>query len=254
MPAYDEAAVRAATHVLTGRRVAEVRGPKGWDHLALATGRARPAPAGKDAGGATLVVPELLPLTEIRAEFSLTWESIRAAERYGVDLDTGPVEQAARDVALAEERLVYQGGPGTPGLLGAKGSPAVPARDWGKAGQAVTDLLAAVERLDAAGVGGPYAAVVDADRYFAYQGATAEGGAYPAAKLLGGTVREVFRSPVLQGGAVLSLRGGDAVITLGGDLTVRYRWHDGASVHFICVETVAVQLLTAEAVCVLRGR
>jgi uncharacterized linocin/CFP29 family protein len=61
----------------------------------------------------------------------------------------------------------------------------------------------------------------------------------------------VHRSGVLTGGAVFSLRGGDFVITVGGDLTVGYRWHDVEALHLFCLETVAAQLLTPEAVCLL---
>jgi uncharacterized linocin/CFP29 family protein len=53
------------------------------------------------------------------------------------------------------------------------------------------------------------------------------------------------------GGAVVSLRGGDFIITVGGDLTVGYRWHDVDAVHLFCVETIASQLITPDAVCVL---
>ena len=61
----------------------------------------------------------------------------------------------------------------------------------------------------------------------------------------------VHRSQVITGGAVVSLRGGDFIITVGGDLTVGYRWHDVEAVNLFCVETVASQLITPDAVCVL---
>jgi uncharacterized linocin/CFP29 family protein len=52
---------------------------------------------------------------------------------------------------------------------------------------------------------------------------------------------------------VFSTRGGDFVLTVGGDLGVGYRLHDREAVHFFCVETIAVQTVTPEAVCVLEG-
>ena len=38
---------------------------------------------------------------------------------------------------------------------------------------------------------------------------------------------------------------------VGGDLSVGYRWHDEKAVHLFCAESVAAQVLTPEAVCVL---
>jgi len=62
----------------------------------------------------------------------------------------------------------------------------------------------------------------------------------------------VHRSPVLRdGGAVFSARGGDFVITVGGDLATGYRWHDRESIHLFCAETLAAQTMTPEAVCLL---
>ena len=62
----------------------------------------------------------------------------------------------------------------------------------------------------------------------------------------------VHRSPVLRdAGAVFSTRGGDFVITVGGDLSAGYRWHDRESIHLFCAETIAAQTMTPDAVCVL---
>ena len=44
----------------------------------------------------------------------------------------------------------------------------------------------------------------------------------------------------------------DFLITVGGDFTIGYRAHDETAVHLFCVETVAAQVLTPEAVCLIR--
>ena len=56
----------------------------------------------------------------------------------------------------------------------------------------------------------------------------------------------------LRGGGS-STRGGDFVLTVGGDLAVGYRLHDREAVHLFCVETIAPQTVTPEAVCVLEA-
>jgi uncharacterized linocin/CFP29 family protein len=40
---------------------------------------------------------------------------------------------------------------------------------------------------------------------------------------------------------------------VGGDLATGYRLHDRDAVHLFCVETVAPQTVTPEAVCILEG-
>jgi uncharacterized linocin/CFP29 family protein len=100
-------------------------------------------------------------LSEIRQDFSLSWATIDAFERGARVLDTMPAEQAAREVALAEDDLAFHGGSGSTGFLGGSDGPRVNLGDWSSAGQVAADLLSAVSQLDAAGIAGPYATVLD---------------------------------------------------------------------------------------------
>ena len=50
----------------------------------------------------------------------------------------------------------------------------------------------------------------------------------------------------------VATRGGDFLATVGGDFAIGYRAHDTEAVHLFCVETIAAQLLTPEAVCLIR--
>ena len=97
----------------------------------------------------------------------------------------------------------------------------------------------------------PAREVLSPSGYFAYLRSMSEGG-YPAARQLERVLAAVHRSTVLrEAGAVFSTRGGDFVITVGGDLSVGYRQHDRDAVHLMCVETIAGQVETPGAVCVL---
>jgi uncharacterized linocin/CFP29 family protein len=89
-------------------------------------------------------------------------------------------------------------------------------------------------------------------RHHAYLRASDDG--YPASRHLKETLAAVHRSAVIKDcGAVFSTRGGDLMLTVGGDLSVGYRAHDAEAVHLFCVETVAAQTVGADAVCVLGG-
>jgi len=249
--ALDEAAAQAARHVLTGRRVATFDGPKGWEYTAVRLGTV--TPCATQEGTAVVCMPELVLLAEIRADFTLPWSLVEVFERGAPTLDTEAAETAAREVALAEDRLVLYGDPVGAGFLTSTKSPRIQIGDWKQTHQLIADLVQAVETLDAAAIPGPYEAVLSASRYYTYMQATTEAG-YPASRTVEKVLKAVHRSPVLRdGGAVFSMRGGDFVITVGGDLAPGYRWHDRESIHLFCAETLAPQMINPEAVCLLLG-
>ena len=244
----DEAVTDMARRTLAARRVASFEGPRGWNHVAVALGTVTSRKTRE--GQAVVSRPDVALLDEIRAGFSMPWTTIEALDRGAPALETGAAEAAAREAALAEDRLAFYGEPGGEGFLSSKQSPRIKAGDWDKPGQVVADLVKAVERLDASGVPGPYEAVLPLARYYAYRGAADDG--YPAGRHLKEILKAVHRSAVIkEAGALFSTRGGDFVITVGGDLSVGYRAHDAESVHLFCVETLAVQTLGPEAVCIL---
>jgi uncharacterized linocin/CFP29 family protein len=249
--ALDEAIAQAARHVLSGRRVATFDGPKGWDHTAVRLGTMTPCRSRE--GAAVVCVPEVVLLHEIRADFSVPWTAIEVFDRGAPALETKPAELAAREVALAEDRVVLYGDPAGDGFLSAKDSPRVAAQDWGKPGQLVADLLKAVEALDGLGISGPYEAVLAPARYYAYLQAVDDGG-YPVARQLKEFISAVHRSVVVKdAGALFSTRGGDFVLTVGGDLAAGYRQHDRDAIHLFCTETVAPQTVSPEAVCLVEA-
>jgi uncharacterized linocin/CFP29 family protein len=250
--AIDDQVVDTARHVMAARRIADFEGPHGWNHVASRLGSHRSLKSEKTT--ASLSVPDVILLTDIRAEFSLTWADIEAYERGAAVLPTDPAEDAARAVALAEDYLLFYGRDGAKGFLNGEGSPRLVLGDWNAPGQADQDLLAAVEKLDSKGIQGPYDLVLDSAYYYAFFRATAEGGGYPVSRELKDVLGKVHRSHVITGGALISMRGDDLIMTVGGDLTVGYRSHDREAVHFFCVESVAGELVTPEAVCLLESK
>jgi uncharacterized linocin/CFP29 family protein len=246
----DEAVVGMARRTMAARRVATFEGPRGWNHVAVALGTVTADQTAE--GQAAVAMPDVVLLAEIRAGFSLPWATIEAVDRGAPALDAAAAEAAAREVALAEDRLAFYGLPGADGFLTSTLSPRVTVGDWDRAGQPVADVLKAIERLDGGGIPGPYEMVLAAPRYYAYLRAANEG--YPASRQLRDILAAVHRSAVIKdAGALFSTRGGDFVLTVGGDLSTGYRAHDAAAVHLFCVETVAAQVLGPDAVCLLGG-
>jgi uncharacterized linocin/CFP29 family protein len=249
--ALDEAVVQSAKHILAGRRIATFDGPRGWDHVATRLGTMTPCRSPE--GHATVCVPDVVLMLEVRVDFSLPWAAIENFERGAPVLDTGAAETAARELALAEDRIVFYGDPAGSGFLGSRKSSHVSAHDWTKPGQVAADLIKAVETLDLAGIPGPYEAVLPPARYYAYLQGVDDAG-YPVARQLRDVLAAVHRSSIVrEAGAVFSARGDDFVITVGGDLATGYRLHDRDAVHLFCVETLAPQTVTPEAVCILEA-
>jgi uncharacterized linocin/CFP29 family protein len=247
--ALDEAIVQTARHEMAARHLGQVEGPKGWEHVGARVGTMRPCRTPESK--AAVCVPEVVLLAELRVEFSVPWSAIEAFERGAPTLDARPAEVAAREIALAEDVLLFYGEPIGSGFLTSKESPRVQIGDWSRPGQLLSDLLDAVQLLDTSGIPGPYEAVLPTGRYYAYAKAVSEGG-YPTERHLRTLLRGVHRSSVMrEAGVVYSTRGGDAVITVGGDLSVGYREHDRDAVHLMCVETLAGQMLTPQALCLL---
>ena len=247
----DDIAGAMFKQTVVGRRITDFDGPRGWNHVATQLGTFKPAQTPKSSGKVRFSIPDVLLLTELRADFQIPWADIDIFERVGPTLESKSIEDAAKETALAEDAVLFYGTSMSPGLLKHPDTPRVALSDWSLPGRVVTDLLAAVQKLDTAGVKGPYEAVLSSQHYYSYLRQTGDGGVYPAAKQLGIVIEKVHHSPAIEGAVLLSTRGGDFLTTVGGDFTVGYRWHDETAVHLFCVETIAAQLLTPEALCVI---
>src|SRR5712691_8078201 len=193
---------------VVGRRITDFDGPRGWNHVATQLGTFKPAQAPRSSGKVRYSIPDVLLLTELRADFQLPWADIEIFERVGPILESKSIEDAARQTALAEDAVLFYGTSTSPGLLKHPDTPRVALSDWSLPGRVVTDLLAAVEKLDTLGVKGPYEAVLAPHHYYSYLRQTGEGGAYPAAKQLGIVMAKVYNSPTIDGAVLFSTRGG----------------------------------------------
>ena len=237
---------------VVARRIVDFDGPRGWNHVATQLGTFKPAQTPQTPGNVRFSIPEVMLLAELRADFTIPWADIDMFERVGPALESKSIEAAARDMALAEDALVFFGSSANPGILTSRETPRLALSDWSVAGRVVADLLAAVEKLDMLGVKGPYEAVLSPHHYYSYLRQTAATGGYPAAKQLGIVIAKVHNSPAIDGAVLFSTRGGDFLVTVGGDFTAGYRSHDESAVYLFYVETIAAQLLRPEAVCLIR--
>jgi len=104
-------------------------------------------------------------------------------------------------------------------------------------------VLDAIDILRKEGINGPYALALGTQLYDELFAATQDG--YPIAKQIQRQIIEtpIVRAPAIDGGVVLSIRGGDYVLTVGQDLSIGYAYHDRDTVELYLTESFAFRVL-----------
>lgn len=240
----EEETKRTLKRYLAARRVVDV----GSASAAVATGHLRPLhPPGE---GIIARRREVKALVELRVPFELSRQAIDDVERGSEDSDWQPVKDAARTLAFAEDRAVFEGYPAA-NIQGIResSSNAITAlsedvRDYPHA------IAQALTQLRLAGVNGPYAVVLGADEYTRLSEARDHG--YPllehVKRLIDG---EVVWAPAVEGAFVLSVRGGDFALGIGSDVSIGYLSHTDSTVRLYLEEVLTFRVLTSEASVVL---
>lgn len=241
-------ATRTLKRHLAARRVVDLVGPSGPALAAVGTGHLEPVEP--PAEGVEAARREVKALVELRVPFTVSRSAIDDVERGARDSDWSPVKEAMRTIAFAEDRAVFDGyaAAGIQGIRQVADNPTVPLPVSVKR---YSDAVAqATGRLRLAGVEGPYALVLGANAYMAVSGGSDDG--YPVFHHLERMVDGgIVWAPAIEGGFVLSLRGGDFELTVGQDFSIGYLGHSATTVDLYVQETFTFRMLTAEAAVVL---
>lgn len=244
----EEEATRTLKRHLAARRIVDVVGPKGLDFSAVGTGHVTEVAAPAD--GIQSVQRQVKALVELRVPFQLSRQQIDDVERGAEDSDWAPVKEAAKKIAFAEDRAVFDGYAAA-GIEGIRQGASNPVAVLPSRAKNYPDAVAqAVSRLRLAGCDGPYALVLGADAYTAASGGSDDG--YPVLHHIEGAVDGgIIWAPAIQGGFVVTTRGGDFELAIGQDISIGYAGHSNTSVELYFLESFTFRLLTTEAVVVL---
>jgi uncharacterized linocin/CFP29 family protein len=240
----EQEAARTIKRHLAGRRVVDVHGPAGDALSAVGTGHVTDLKTLQD--GVLARQRQVIALVELRVPFTVDRGTVDDVERGAEDSDWQPVKDAARQIAFAEDRSIFEGYPAA-GIIGVRNESSNPAMtlpaDVREYPAAVAEALGHLRR---AGVDGPYSVVLSADAYTAISETSDHG--YPVSshieRLISG---EIVWAPAIDGAFVLTTRGGDFALHIGQDTSIGYFAHDTNTVQLYLQETMTFLMPTSEA-------
>ena len=229
---------------VAGRRVTDVTGPDGAARAAIGTGHRTDIDSPAD--GVTAWLRTVLRVVELRVPFTLSRSDVDDVERGAQDSNWQPVKDAAKKIAFAEDRAVFEGyeAAGITGIRPASSNE--PLRFPAAVAEYPDTVAHAVSELRLAGVAGPFSLLLSADAYTAVSETTDHG--YPIRDHLSKVVDgEIIWAPAIEGALLLSGRGGDYELRLGQDLSIGYLSHDAEHVELYFVESFTFSVYTTEA-------
>src|ERR1700760_4872415 len=244
----EEETSRTLKRYLAARRVVDVQGPGGLALSAIGTGHLREVASPGD--GILARQREVKPLVELRVPFELDRQQIDDVERGAEDSDWQPVKDAAKKIAYAEDRAIFEGYAAA-GIGGVREGTSNPVLTLPADVRQYPDAIAqALSQLRLVGVNGPYSVLLGADAYTALAETVDNG--YPVLEHVKKLVNdEIIWAPALSGAFVLTTRGGDFDLHLGQDVSIGYLSHTDTTVLLYLQETFTFLLLTTEAVVAL---
>ncbi|PWI05247.1 bacteriocin [Streptomyces sp. NWU339] len=240
----DEARRTFKRHV-AARRMVDVPEPGELELAGVGTGHLQDVEA--PAEGVKARIRRFQPLVELRASFTVDRQQVDDVARGAKDADWQPVKDAARRIAFAEDRTVFEGyaAADISGLRESSSNSVLTlpaeARDYPDA------ISKALTALRLAGVGGPYALALSAAAYTAVSETSDYG--YPIIKHIARVLDgDIVWAPAIDGAFLLSKRGGDFELRIGQDVSIGYLSHDERSIRLYFQEMLTFLVYTGEAV------
>lgn len=229
---------------IAGRRVVDVNGPCGADTAAISTGHLLDVSAPSE--GVIAHLRDAQPLVRLRVPFTLSRTAIDDVERGSQDSDWDPVKDAAKKLAFAEDRAIFEGytAASIQGIRACSSNQPLTLPD--DAREYPDAITLALSELRLAGVDGPYSVLLSAEAFTKVSETTEKG--YPIhehiKRLIDG---DIIWAPAIDGAFAVSTRGGDFDLRLGTDVSIGYLSHDADTVQLYLDETMSFMCYTAEA-------
>jgi uncharacterized linocin/CFP29 family protein len=242
--AIDAQAAATLRKSLSARRFVDVKGPKGWDFSGVSLGRFEKLDKDGDVGYG---VRSFAPVVETRVNFKLDAFDLHLIDRGATDPDLVPVERAAIAAAAFEDKAIFSGF-GEAGLKGLADVAENAAVSLPGDHQGFLDAInREITRLKTtASIGGPYA-LVGGDALRGALGRITDGRSLLDIVKKNSDADEFIFTPSYSGALLVSKRGGDFELTLGGDFVVGYSGAEDKSLGFFLTESFAFRVIEPRA-------
>ena len=240
----EEETSRTLKRYLAARRVVDMQGPGGVALSAIGTGHLHTIKTPDN--GILARQRDVNALVELRVPFELNRQQVDDVERGAEDSDWQPAKDAARLLAFAEDRAIFDGYAAA-GIGGIREGTSNPVMTLPADVRGYPDVFAqALTQLRQVGVNGPYSVLLSADTYTKLSETSDHG--YPVMEHIKRMVDgEIIWAPAIAGAFVLTTRGGDFGFHIGQDISIGYWSHTDTSVRLYLQETFTFLLLTTEA-------
>jgi uncharacterized linocin/CFP29 family protein len=240
----EEETSRTLKRYLAGRRVVDV--PSAGGILLPGVGTGHLKQIASPAEGILARQREVKPLVELRVPFDLSRQEIDDVERGAEDSDWQPAKDAAKKLAFAEDRAIFNGYPEAE-IRGVRESTSNPIETLPADVRDYPDAIAhALSQLRLMGVNGPYSVLLGAGEYTALAETRDHG--YPVLEHVKRIVDgNLIWAPAIEGAFVVTTRGGDFELSIGQDISIGYLSHSDSTVQLYLQETFVFRVLTTEA-------
>ncbi|HKL67606.1 MAG TPA: family 1 encapsulin nanocompartment shell protein [Bacteroidales bacterium] len=235
---------------LTGRKFVDIDGPHGLEMGAVSTGRLI-MPDNQSKEGINYGTREVVPLIEIRKPFKVNLMELDNINRGAKDADLEDLENAAREIALFEEKLIYKGFSNhIKGLEASAEGKAVELDD--EPDKMLRTLGDQVNEMQKMGVGGPYSLIVNNRKWKAIS--TLSKG-YPLMK----QIKQIIDGQIIvnfsaDNSMLVTEREGDYELTIGQDMSIGFDYHDAKEAKLYFTESLAFRVLSPEAIRILTDK
>ena len=236
---------------LTARQFVDIDGPNGLEQGGVSTGRLI-TPENQSENGINYGIREILPFVEIRKPFELDLWELDNVERGAKDVDLSPLEEAVKEVAFFEEKVIYEGFEPIKIKGLAESTENAKVEIPKNTNEFLKEVGKQVINLEKNAVEGPYDLVINASEWLELV-KLSEG--YPIQmqlqEIIGG---KLILNHTNKDSFLVSERGGDYELVQGQDITLGYDSHDTHKVKLYLTASFTFRVLGPEAVVVFKNK
>lgn len=255
----DHIVIEAAKKQLTGRRFIELYGPLGRGVQSIHTEvfmEPSAAHMGFEGSFETEIesskrVNHTIPM--LYKDFVLYWRDIEQAKTLDIPIDFSSAANAARDVALLEDKMIFHGAAqfDIPGLMNVKGRQTHLIGNWHESGSAFQDVVEARGKLMEMNHNGPYALVLSPELYALLHRVHRDTNVLEIEHVREIVTDGVFQSPVLKGktGVLVNTGRNNLDLAISEDLETAYLGEEGMNHPFRVYETAVLRIKRPSAIC-----